>query len=359
LLTANRTVSLDGGATFVPALPLETLGNTQIHPERKRELETGAELALWRGRLNVNYNYVDDKRIDAIISVPIAPSINANPTGGRYSMYKNVGVVRNRVVELSLDARLVETRAVAWTVGGNLSTLKSRVERLNPGQQTILNGNQRIEAGYPLWGVWARPIKSFADRNGDHIIYPSEIRYGDSAVFVGQPDPKYQASMHTGVTLLNGRLGINATVESQEFTQYNAGALTSGSFYLLPNAPGATLATQAGVTAAQSISQGGLGASDVDGAAVTEIGVIQTVKLFRFSSLSINYALPTTITRRLKVPTATLFLQGENLGLHTNYRGKDPSVNVFATSGSAGDQTVDAGNIPLPRGWRLGLTLGN
>jgi hypothetical protein len=353
LLTANQTASLDGGATFVPVLPIQTLGNTQIHPERKRELETGAELALWRGRLNLDYNYVNDTRIDAIIAVPVAPSVSATFASGRYSIFKNVGVVRNQGSELSLDTRLVETQAVAWTVGGNLSAMTSRVMRLNPGQQTIINGNQRIEAGYPLWAIWARPIKTFADANRDHVLQPDEIRYGDSAVFVGQPDPKYQASLHTGVTLLNGRLGINATFESQEFTQYNAGALASGSYYLLPNAPGATLATQAGVIATQPLGLGGFGAS------VTDIGVIQTVNLFRFSALSNNYVLPTTITRRMRVPSATLALQGSNLGLHTNYHGKDPSVNVFATSGTAGDQTVDAGQVPQPRLWRPTLSLGN
>jgi hypothetical protein len=96
-------------------------------------------------------------------------------------------------------------------------------------------------------------------------------------------------------------------------------------------------------------------------APITNLAVLQSVNTFRFNDLSINYVLPTVITQRFRVPTATVSLQGSNLGLHTNYRGKDPSVNVFATSpgGSFGDLTVDAGQVPQPRLWRLVLSLGN
>jgi hypothetical protein len=293
----------------------------------------------------MTYSYYNDTRIDAIIPVPLAPSISADISiFGQ--VFRNIGVVRNTGSELTLNTQVVQTRAFAWTVGGNLSTNTNRVVRLNPGQRAIINGDRRVQAGYPLWGTWMKSIQTFADENGDHIIASNEIRYRDSAVYVGRPDPKYHAAFHTGVTLLSGRLSINATFESQQgMTQDNEVALSSGSFYLLPNVPGATFATQAGVVAGQN--------------GVSHIGVIQTVDVFRFSDLSINYVLPTTLTRRFRVPTASLALQGSNLGLHTNYRGKDPSVNAFATSGTTGDRMVDAGQVPQPRLWRLMLSLGN
>ena len=54
----------------------------------------------------------------------------------------------------------------------------------------------------------------------------------------------------------------------------------------------------------------------------------------------------------------TLALQGSNLGLKSNYRGIDPSVNAFSTV-SVGDQTADKGEIPQPRTWWLKLSMGN
>jgi hypothetical protein len=48
-------------------------------------------------------------------------------------------------------------------------------------------------------------------------------------------------------------------------------------------------------------------------------------------------------------------LQGSNLGLWTNYHGKDPDVNAI----TVGDATVDTGQLPTPRSWRLQIMLGN
>jgi TonB-dependent SusC/RagA subfamily outer membrane receptor len=350
LLNANnsgQTVSLDGGLTYVPVVKISTVGNTQLRPEKKRELETGAELDLWHNRVSMIYSYYNSTRIDAIISVPLAASVSA-AIGGFGSIATNIGVVRNTGHELTLTTQLLQTRAVGWTVGGNFSANRNRVVRLNPGQSALSSGNgtQRVVAGYPLWGTWARPITAFADKNGDNIIERGEIRYGDSSVYVGQSDPKYQAAFTTDVNL-GSQIGLHAGFAMQHgMTQINSVALNSGALALLPNAPGATLATQASVGAAQA-AQG------------TKLALTQTVNTFRFNDLSITYNLPTAITGRMRVPWARLALQGSNLGLHTNYRGKDPNVNAFATSGSTGDWTEDGGQVPLPRLWRLSLSLGN
>jgi hypothetical protein len=47
-------------------------------------------------------------------------------------------------------------------------------------------------------------------------------------------------------------------------------------------------------------------------------------------------------------------LQGTNLGLHTNYRGKDPNVNAYAS----GNGLLDTGQLPEPRMWQLRFSLG-
>jgi hypothetical protein len=76
--------------------------------------------------------------------------------------------------------------------------------------------------------------------------------------------------------------------------------------------------------------------------------------MLRFQSLSVNYAIPLSFVRRIGARSATVALQGNNLGLYTNYRGKDPNVNAYAT----GNQTADTGQLPEPRTWELRVTLG-
>jgi hypothetical protein len=179
--------------------------------------------------------------------------------------------------------------------------------------------------------------------NQNGRIDTSEVIVGDSLGYVGQANPKYQASLTTGLTLFSGRLGVNAAFAyTNGMTQNNQGAATSGLVNFIANAPDATLATQAAAVAAGR----------------TAIGFYQTVNTFRFNSLSVNYALPKTVSRWFRVPTAAVALQGSNLALHSNYRGMDPNVNAFSTV-SGGDVTRDLGQIPEPRTWWLKLTLGN
>jgi hypothetical protein len=328
-----------------------------LRPEQSSELEGGFDAELWRGRLSVTYTQYNKTRHNAILSIPVAPSVTAGDggigSGGvTYMIEKNIGVIRNTGTELTANARVFESRALSWNIGINMSNDNSLVVRLNKGQQpfcysgSTTNGSSCIIPGYPLFSDFAQPIASFEDANHDGVIEPSEIRYSDSAIFVGQQDPKYQLNLNTGVTLLNGRLSVNATFAYQNgLTQNNQAGLTSGAFAAVLNQPNTPLATQAAVIAAGP-----------DGA--SQIGVYQTVNTFRFNDLSINYTLPTTLASWFRVPRMSVALQGSNLGLHTNYRGKDPNVNAFSTV-SAGDETADLGQIPEPRVWWLKLTMGN
>ena len=358
----QATVTLDGGATTVPSVCLNSLGNTKLQPERSTELEGGFDAYLWHNRLQVTYTQYDKTRHDAILDIPVAPSVSGNGTGGS-SIEKNIGVIRNTGTELTVNAAILESRVIGWNIGMNLSNDNNMVVRLNPGQAPILlatngyNGNggiqTRVVPGYPLFGEWALPIVGFADANHDGIIEAGEIRYGDSAVYIGQPDPKYQLNLTSDLTLLNGRLSIHATFAYQNgLTQNNEGACSSGSFILLPNAPNTPLATQAAVAAA------GCTWSANYGPVVTDIGLAQVVNTFRFQDLSINYTVPERIANWFHAPRMSVALQGSNLGLHTNYRGIDPDVNAFATV-TNGDETADLGEIPEPRTWWLKLSLGN
>jgi hypothetical protein len=338
----SGVVSLDGINT-VGAATVSSLGNSQLHPERTRELEGGFDAEFWNGRLSMRYTVSNDTRNDAIISIPVASSIRG---GG--NIYKNIGVVRNTGTELSLTAQLLDTRTVSWYVGGNFSHHDSKVVRLNPGQSTITVGYTRVEAGYPLFGLWAYPIVSYSDQNQDGIIEKNEIRLADSAVYMGSPNPINQMNFNTGGTVFDGRLSVAATFSYQNgLTQYNQGALTSGAITLLANNPNTPLATQAAIVATNI------------GQYSTPIGLIQTVNVFRFNSLSISYHVPRNVASVFHASRMSLALQGSNIGLHTNYRGKDPNVTIFSSSSDSGDQTVDAGQIPEPRTWWLKVILGN
>ncbi|HXC24485.1 MAG TPA: TonB-dependent receptor, partial [Gemmatimonadaceae bacterium] len=364
-LLSSSVISLNDSTT-VTEVPVTTLGNTQLLPERSSELEGGVDAALWHGRLEITYTQYNKTRHNAIVNIPVAPSIL--PEINTNQEYINVAKIRNTGTEATVNAQLLENRSVSWAVGINLSNDNNLVVNLGNGLSEIdLGNNEFIKPGYPLFSQFARPIVSFADANHDGIIEPNEIRYGDSLVYVGQADPKYQFNIHSTITLLNGRLSMTATFAYQNgMTQENSGAINSGALTSVLNTPGLPLATQAAIVsascAAGDIKQCSEGIQSLQGQqspiAGSLIGIIQTVNTFRFSDLSINYTLPNSLAHWFRMSRMSLALQGSNLGLHTNYRGMDPDVNAFATV-STGDETADLGQIPQARVWLLKMIMGN
>jgi len=248
-------------------------------------------------------------------------------------------------------------------VGATMSRASNLVVRLNAGQQPIQTvqfnggGNQqvvsRIVPGFPIYGSWVRPILGYADGNQNGLIEPSEVLVGDSLVYVGQPQPTYQLNLHTNVALLQGRLTLSTSVAYQngvtQFNQVGTGTSTVGNTVnvgaygsLFGNDPSVSFGQQAAIAAFNN----GFG---------TAYGLIQTVNTLRWQDLSLNYTAPTALAQLLRAHQLVIALQASNLGLHTNYRGKDPSVNAF----SSGEGVMDTGQIPLPRTVNLKLILGN
>lgn len=331
----------------VPAegLVVSTVGNPELQPERSRELEGGFDVEFWNQRLSLTVTGYRKKTYDAILSVPVAPS--ALVTGADAVMEKNIGTFLNDGVEATVGARVLDSWAAGWMVNGSLTKNRNRVVSLVPGQPPLVvayGGEQqiRITPGYPAWGVWERPIVGYYDANQNGRIDESEVQVGDSAVYVGANVPNYETNLSTTLTLFGGRVTFNTAFDYQNgLTQIQKSLgdavleqLALQSKYLRP---GTTAGEQAAIVAAG-----------------TDIGVTQTVNTFRWQSLSVSLAVPTRLSTAVHVPTMSLALQGSNLWLHTNYRGKDPNVNAFAT----GNLSRDDGQLPQPRVWSLRVQVG-
>lgn len=326
-------------------LELSTLGNTQLHPERTREIEGGFDIDLWSGRLNVSATQFYKMRIDAIEQLAVAPSVY----GGSLKLYSNIGQVRNTGTEITFASTVLEYPTISWTVSFSISKYTNKLMSLNSEQPYIdLGDGTRFVAGYPLFGRWSRPIVGYSQSSPGGRLVANDVLVADSAVYVGQQSPNFEMPFNTGVSLFRGLISVNATFQYKDgLTQFN-----QGSKQQLNNLwfnPDATLADQAAALAAScSIAYANSGKC-------TEYGLIQTVNSLRFNSLSIGYTVPRAFAKRLNIPSIHLALQGNNLGLWTNYRGKDPDVNGT----TVGDVTQDSGQLPEPRTWRFQIRINN
>ncbi len=326
----QESTVLDGISTTI--VRLAGFGNSLLKPERSREYEGGFDADLFDTRVNLGVTWTRASTIDLLVAEQLPTSV-----GGGGSQQINLGDVRNTGFEASIGATILQLPSVVWRSDVNLTVQRNELVRLGANAQSVAGGGGGVgmtsvgvhRVGYPLYSAFANPIIGYADRNHDGRITSDEILLGDSAVFVGAPYPKFTSNFQESMTLL-GRITVGATFQYQDgLTQQRPGLpLINRRAY---NDPNASLNEQAYLL-------NGAGSSGM-----------QTVSTLRFSALSIGVMLPQHLTRSvLRSRTVNVALQGQNLGLWTNYRGKDPNVSSSLSEGPR-----DGGALPTPRSWGL------
>ncbi|HEX6535715.1 MAG TPA: TonB-dependent receptor plug domain-containing protein [Gemmatimonadaceae bacterium] len=322
------------GGGLENALEVTRIGNTQLRPERSSEMEGGFDADMFADRLSIEFTGFRKMRYDAIENVPVAPSVYGNSV----TMMRNIGVIRNTGIELSVTTQLVRTDPFTWSTTFNLSRNHNMVTELGAGVTPFGPNDARVVAGYPLFGRWARPILGYADLDSNHVITRNEVMLGDTLVFMGPSEPNYEVNLFNTFSLLRGAVTVSANFTYQDgLTQENntLGGPARAIFSPGLTDPSSSFAEQAAVAVMNE----------------TSYGLLQTVNTLRLRSISVAFNAPPSLARRFGTKALSVALQGTNVGLWTNYAGKDPNVNAFAT----GNSVADTGVLPMPQSWQISV----
>lgn len=135
-----------GKAGYMPS----TIATPDLRWEKNRQFNIAADFNLLGNRLNGTLEYYTRSARDLLyyLSLPISAQV-----GSATGYNTNLGDVRNSGIELTLNARAVQTRDFSWDVDLNFSTLKNEVTYL-PGGAYVYNNrgiNYRLEEGYSLF----------------------------------------------------------------------------------------------------------------------------------------------------------------------------------------------------------------
>ncbi len=99
------------------------LGNENLKPELTREFEVGAELRMLDNRVGVDFSFYNKFTKDLIEVLP------RDPSSGFSEMVSNLGDVRNKGFELSLNLTPLIIRDFSWDIGWNYTINKNKIER--------------------------------------------------------------------------------------------------------------------------------------------------------------------------------------------------------------------------------------
>ncbi len=334
---SQQTNVVDG--ISVRTVGIRSFGYPDVKPERTQEFEGGVDLGFFEERLSVSLTGYQKLTRDALINVELPPSL-----GISFGDQRNIGRVKNTGLEATVNARVIDAPSLSWNVNANVTRQRNVLTKFTGGKEMFATqassfSRQRFVEGYPLYGRWARQILGYStvDINGMTLV--SDVVLSDSMVFLGGPLPTFEMGINSDVALFTRFfIGVQISYEHGK-NQINSAASQNAAFGLSRglNDPSIPLSMQANYFARA--------------ANASDIGFAQTVSVLRFNALSVRYSVPSTISRRIIGGRAlSMAIQGQNLGMKSNYRGKDPSV-----SGSMSEILRDHGTIPRGRTWELNL----
>ncbi len=335
--------SLRAENTETPGVVFSALGNRNLRPERSTEIEAGIDGTFWNSRLTTELTYYNKSSKDALVSRILPPSIGT----GLASRAENVGRVRNSGVEALLNAQLLQRDAFGWDVSLNGSTNGNELVSLGELPSIITSSSIRQVEGYPLNSYWSRPLKGYADTDGNRIITVDELVVGDTAEFLGYSIPRHEVAFTNGFDFWKRRLRLTTLVDykgghklyyNSERIRCSARANCQG--LLDPNAP---LFEQARSVALR------------EHPSRTVAGYFEDADFIRLREVALTFNAADQLAQRLlRARSLTATLAARNLGvLWTKYSGVDPESNF-----STGDAPADFQAAAPPTYFTFRFNLG-
>ncbi|KQS33580.1 SusC/RagA family TonB-linked outer membrane protein [Dyadobacter sp. Leaf189] len=347
-----------------------TTASDNLKPERTTSIEFGTELRFFKNRLMLDATYFTMDSKDQIVRAPVS-----NVSG--YSFYyTNIGLIRNKGVELLVSYKPVQTSRFTWDMSLNFTKMSGRVidmpdeleeiSYFDNGSRGVLKVREGSKVG-DLWGLdymRAPDGQKLIQANGFPLTSLVTTPYGNAL-------PDWTAGLtntfnYKGLGLsflLEWRQGGNV-VDLGERNAFRAGSIkiterryeqvvfkgvveqkgADGQVTYVPNTKAVVL-DDAFYNPSTARYMGN--AADFN---------IQDGSWFRLRTVSLNYALPKNLIANTVFKGGVRFsFTGTNLYLNTPFRGYDPEALTF---GSGTNLIGFVGrNNPATKSFQLGVNV--
>jgi TonB-linked SusC/RagA family outer membrane protein len=340
------TVNING--VDQPGVQYQSIGNSNLRPERATEFEGGFDSRIFSNRINLELTYYSKLTKDALVGTVIPPSLGTGAT----VQNTNLGSVKNAGFEALIQTQIVDRESFGWDISVNGSTNSNKLVTLGTDATgkpipPIVGTTIRDTPGYPLFGYWQRPY-TYSDANHDGIITLNELHVADSSVFIGASTPRYEISVANGFDLFSKVVRVSAL-----FDYKGGNKLLNGTERIRcssrNNCRGASDSTA-------SLAQQAAAVAVRESPSHTYYGYMEDASFVRLRELSVTYTLPHSVLLHMSgARSASLTFAARNLHVWTKYTGLDPESNSDA--GSTSTVPSDFQAMPPPSYFMLRLSV--
>jgi TonB-linked SusC/RagA family outer membrane protein len=367
-LLGTNTYVLD--AQRISGTVINTLANPDLQWEKAAEFDVGLSLGMFDSRVNLDADVYVRNTKNLLLNAPIPNS------SGYSNIYKNIGKMRNKGLELTLNTVNIQSGDFRWTSTLSLSLLKNKIIELGtagddifPGpyfldNTTVLRVGQSVSSfyGLKLLGTWgtkeaAEAAKygklpgdlKFYDKNGDGQIND------DDRVIMGKGIPTGYGTFSNTLSYKNFDLTLELQYEygndvlqlSKHSGQDRTGQANSFLQAL----------TDAWTPDHQNTDIAQIRPSYVGGDGYTT-GIfsskVEDGSFIRGKNLMLGYTFSKSLASKLKLSNLRIYLSAQNFFLLTNYFGYDPEVSTY---GDAFAQGITFYDYPKAKTFLFGLNV--
>lgn len=341
------------------------LGNNDLKWETTEQIDLGTDIRLFKNRVSLTVDWYQKTTRDLLLNA------NLPNSSGYTSVYKNVGKVRNRGLEFSLNTVNVRTKDFEWSTDFNIAFNRSKVLGLSEGEETLLSSisfTGDFNATYLYMAKVGQPVAQFygmawdgvygyddfdvdsagnyvlkknVPTNGDDrsVIQPGDIKYVDQngdgvvnnldMVVIGRCEPIHEGGLNNTFTYK----GLSLSVFFQ--WRYGYDVMNANRIMFEGNYANRTINQFASYvdhwtpqnTDSQNFRVGGQGPKGVYSSRT-----IEDASFLRLKTLSLSYDLPRKWVRKLRMRSIQVSLSAQNLFTWTDYSGLDPEVSVRSSA---------------------------
>ena len=322
-------------------------GNPDLRWEKQKQINVGLDYGMFNDRLSFTLDLFHIDNEDLLMT------ISKSPSSGYLDQLANVGTLRNRGIEFSINATPIRTKDWNWNIGFNISADRNKIIKLDGQAQEIyklggMSNNEIQTEGNLFVGESLNTIYMYLF---DRIIQESDMDYVNSLelgsrtaqpgdilpldrdhngiindkdrTVVGVKDPKFYGGIHTTVSWK----GLELTLVGN----YSYGAKKTSFLYN-------SLVTSDGRSAAHkdilnrwtpentntliprayhAFSGFGYGSTSL---------CLQDASFFRLSSATLAYTFPRKLINKIYLDNLRIYFTGSNLFTTTKYKGFDPET---------------------------------
>ncbi|WP_224994786.1 TonB-dependent receptor [Cesiribacter sp. SM1] len=360
---------------LVNAIKVDNLANDNLSWETTRQFNVGADIGLFKGRINLTADYYDMETTDLLFAREL-PAY----TGVRFQ-YQNIGAVGNKGFEFAISSRNLVNQ-LKWTTDFNISFNRNTVLELPdngadifyanaPGHLGLGSDNQVIRVGEPL-GVFYGFVYDGVYQSGEEILEGSgfeseaggerfvdlngdgKLTFDGDRQIIGNPNPDFIWSLNNSFNYKG--FDLNVFVQASEGND-----MLSYTLLELNNLSGSNNATAEALNRWSADNTN----TDIPKASRSRARKISTRYIYdgsyiRLKNIALGYVLPRSLVESIKLSNVRISVSAQNLFTITDYPGLDPEVGYGNANGNAAGNLykgLDYGSYPNVKSYTLGVNI--